>query len=126
MALKLLSKQQATLRRFNDDTNSGGGTYNEDGDWVSATHTDSMFRCCIQPDYKGNKRMIEVDGVRTEDYRTILTKTRLRSMEDNVSGQADEIFLKGNWYEVAKVQEWDGAAKLSHFEVMVVRKDKDL
>lgn len=117
--MRLLRKDKLILRKLEN------GYYNADGEWVEGSPKDSPLLCCVQPDYSGNKRFIEEQGVRSEDCLTIHTRTLLRTSDDESNVEADRIVYEGFVWEVAKVKSWKTLHRLSHYEVLAFRQDKD-
>ncbi len=117
--MRLLRKDKILLRRL------GKGYYNEDGDWIEGGFIDEPLFCCIQPDFSGHKRYIEKAGVRSEDCLTIHTQTPLFTVNDLNETQADRLVYDGYVWEVQVAKHWTTLRRLSHYDVLAFRQDKD-
>lgn len=118
--MKLLHKDTVTLRRTTD------GHYSDDGQtWVDVTE-DITIKGCLQPDFSGKQRYIEEAGVRSEDCYLIDSKTQLKTVDEYNDLQADLIIMAdGSVWEAKKTRHWTTLGHLSHYEVIIVRQDKD-
>lgn len=118
--MRLLSKDKLEIQLFDS------GHYDESGEWIEGGYrANNVLYCCIQPDFSGNTRIIEQMGVRSEDCLTVHTRQKLKTSNEITGEQADQIVYNGAVYEVAQVKYWSAIRRLSHYQVLAVRQDKD-
>lgn len=120
MPIRILRKRTAILHRF-DPSTSG---YTETGDYVDGTRTSCPIRCSIQPAMEGAYQKVLPEGVREKDCRVIHTKEELITGSEAKASKADYLEFDGDVFEVFKVHEWYGASRLTHFQALVIRRDK--
>ncbi len=128
--MRILRKHCATLLRRGDT-----GYYDENGNYIEGISTVTTdFRCCIQPEYKGELEKDLPEGIRAKDCKFIYTATQLQGASESRGVAADILRFDGNTrygdtaaaeeYEVHSVQRWLGAGRVDAWMVLAIRKDK--
>lgn len=118
--MRLLNKTQITLKRH-----YGDGYWLDDGTWVEGGLQSTTIRGSVQPAFKsGIYQKTLPEGVRQKDCRDVYTKTELIEGSEKEQINSDYLVINGLEYEVYEVQEWWGAKGLSHYNALVIRRDK--
>lgn len=118
--MRLLSKTPAILHRH-----TGNGYYTEDGDWEEGGVKTSNIRCSFQPAFRsGIYQKTLPDGIHQKDCRSVYTRTELITGSEKEVINSDYLTVNGHEYEVYEVQEWFAANKLTHYQALVIRRDK--
>lgn len=118
--MRILKKHTATLHRF-DSSNSG---FTETGDFIEGARVSSVIKCSIQPAQEGATQRVLPEGVRLKDCRVVHTREELVASSEINKVKADYLEFDGAMFEVFEVYEWYGVERLTHYQALVIRRNK--
>lgn len=100
------------------------GYYDDVGNYVDADQSTDSFSITgnLQP-IIGKDISLVPDGFKRTDTRVIYTKTELRTVNEDLGTEADNVVLPDGDYQVQAVEPWIGR-RLSHYKVIIVKKEK--
>lgn len=117
--MRLLNKHPATLYRHSE------GEWSLDGTWNEGSLESTEIRGNFQPSFRGGTfQKVLPSGVQHKDMSTFYTKTLLKTGDDNTKTNADYLTVFGKHYEVFEVDPWYAADRLSHYQALLIRRDK--